>query len=101
MHPYVAQRRGAEDGVGNGVGKDVCVGVALETEVAGYPNAAQNERPSRHQPVDVPADAGPELAHDTLRSAISSARNSRARSMSEGLVIFRLRSLPRTTLTSA
>ena len=81
------------------------VGMAVETEFGRNQNAAQDQRPARRDSMHIPAlpdseigDAG--IPQEETRAAISSARNRRARSISEGLVILILRSLPMITLTS-
>ena len=107
VHADVAQRRRAQQRVGDGVRKNIGVGVALQAEFAGDGDASQNQRAARRKAMRIPAQAGANfthsnpIAHDAVSPASSSPRNSRASSMSEGLVILMLRSLPWTTLTSA
>src|SRR5580704_19514929 len=82
------------------MGENVGVGMAFQPKIARDRNAAENERPPDYDAVHIPAQAGSDLHQDAGRAASSSARNNRARSISEGLVILILRSLPWTTLTS-
>src|SRR5579884_134413 len=100
MHSDIAQGGGAQQGVGDGVRENIGVGVALQPELAGDYDAAQDERPAGRDAVHIPAEASAQLAHEAGLPANSSERNSRAKSISEGLVILILRSLPCTTLTS-
>ena len=55
MRSDVAERCGAEHGVGNGVQKHVRVAVAVESLFKGDRNAPQNERTSLHQTVRIVA----------------------------------------------
>ena len=70
----VAQRRGAEQGVGDGVQHDVGVGVADQAARLVDPDASQDQRPSLDQPVRVVTNPHPHrlprlrrLAPDCLR----------------------------------
>ena len=54
---------GAEEGVDDGVGQDVGVGVAGEPAVVGHVDAAEDEPPAGREAVAVPADAGRRRAH--------------------------------------
>src|SRR5689334_25361443 len=99
VHPDIPQRGGSQDGVRNRVGEHIGIGVAFQPEFAGHGDAAQNHRPAGGNSVYIPAQARPDLAQErALRD--SSRRNRWASSMSVGLVILILRSLPGTTLTS-
>src|SRR5689334_17878572 len=105
MHPDVAERGRAQYRVGDRVRQHVSVGVPLETEFALNPDASEDQRTSRSDAVDIPPLPDPDRAHSgapwvVVRRAISSRRKRCARSMSVGLVILMLRSLPGTTLTS-
>src|SRR6202022_4450488 len=62
--------------------------------------ATQDERPAGHNAVDIPPLSHTQVAQEETRGASSSARNNRARSISDGFVILMLRSLPGITLTS-
>ena len=57
MAPEIAEPRGAEDRVADGVGADVGVGVA-EKAVALELDPAEHEPAARREPVAVVADAG-------------------------------------------
>ncbi len=95
------KRERAQQRIGDGVRKNIGVGVALQAKFGRNRDAAQNHRPAGCDAMNVPALADSKLAQRSdARAVISSARNNRARSMSDGLVIFILRSLPGTTLTS-
>ena len=71
MHADVAQRGGAQNGVGDGVGQHVGVGVAFKPEFAGHRHAAEDERPAGNQAVHIPAQPGAHFAQDTASLAIS------------------------------
>jgi hypothetical protein len=100
MHPNIAQRRGAQKGIGDSMRKNVRIRVSFEAELAGNGDAAEDQGPARRDTMDIPALADSDKTQDGTLAAISSARNSRARSISDGLVILMLRSLPEITLTS-
>lgn len=57
----VAKGGGAEEGVCDGVGEDVGVGVAIEAEVTGDGDAAEDERAALHDAVVVPAETGTDV----------------------------------------
>src|SRR5580704_2429849 len=99
VHTDIAQSGRAKQRIGDGVRENIGVGMAFQSKIRWNDDAAQNHWTARGDAMDVPALADAET-QDSTRAVISSARNSRARSMSDGLVIFRLRSLPGTTLTS-
>src|SRR6187549_2379938 len=80
--------------------ENVGVGVTLQPKVGINGDAADNQRPAGGDPVVVPTQAGAKLHRHQAR-AVSCARNSRASSMSAGLVILIFRSLPATTETSS
>src|SRR5262249_5403813 len=54
MHTDIAEGGGAENGIGDGVGEDVGVGVSGESEFAGDGDAAENERAAGLDAVHVP-----------------------------------------------
>src|ERR1019366_1551937 len=105
VHPDVPQGGRSQQCVRDGMRKYVGIGVSFQAELGRNRYAAQNQRPAGHDAMNVPTLAHPkvpgyQIAQDDSRMAISSARNSLARSMSESLVILIFRSLPGTTLTS-
>ena len=65
----VAEARGAEDRVAEGVTDRIAVGVALEAGVVGHDDPAEHERPARHQPVGVDAVADAHRASPPRRRA--------------------------------
>ena len=80
--------------------KNVGIRVSFEPELTGNGDSAEDQRAARRDTMDIPALADSDKTQDGTLAAISSARNSRARSISDGLVILMLRSLPEITLTS-
>src|SRR5580698_6063704 len=105
VHADITQRERSERCVGDGVRENIGIGVAFQAECRGNDHSAQDHRPAGYDTMHVPALADSKFAQDPVTqlptlAVISSARKRRARSMSEGLVIFKLRSLPGTTLTS-
>ena len=80
--------------------KNVGIRVPFEPELTGNGDSAEDQRPAKRDTMDIPALADSDKTQDGTLAAISSARNSRARSISDGLVILMLRSLPEITLTS-
>jgi len=55
VHADVAQTGRAQQRIGDGVLKDVCVGVAFQTEVRRDGHTAQNHRTAGRDAMDVPA----------------------------------------------
>src|SRR5436305_9476745 len=100
MHADIAQRGRAQNGIGDGMRQHVRVGMAFQPEFARHGDAAQNQRSARSNPVNIPSQAGSDFAQSAASLEISSRRNRWARSISVGLVILMLRSLPMTTVTS-
>src|ERR1700682_117170 len=100
MRPDVAQTRRSQQRIRNRVREYVRIRMSFEAKLRRHGDAAQDQGPPQCGPMHVPSQPGAELAHGCTRPAISSARKCRARSMSDGLVILMLRSLPSTTLTS-
>src|SRR5579885_3107754 len=100
MHADVAQSGSSQDRIGDGVGKNIGIGVAFQTQFRRNGDASQDERAAGSQPVNIPAQAGSDFAQERTSPAICSWKKRRARSISLGLVILMLRSLPSTTLTS-
>jgi len=100
MHADVAQRSGAQKSIGDGMRQNVGIGVTVQSELGRNRDTAEDERPAGRDAVDVPALTDADETQDDALAASSSPRNSRARSISDGLVILILRSLPETTLTS-
>src|SRR5580658_10375754 len=98
MHADVAQRRGAQYGIDDGMRQNIGVGMPFKAKLAGYGHAAKDERPSGGDAMRVPADAGSNQRPGSF--AANSRKNRWAKSISPGLVIFMLRSLPSTTPTS-
>ena len=100
VHADVAERERAQQRIRDGVRQHIGVRVAFQAELGWNRNAAQDQRPAGSDAMNVPALPDSQVTQDDTRAVISSARNRRARSMSDGLVILMLRSLPGTTLTS-
>ena len=77
MIPYIAQCERAEDGIGDSVQSNVCVGVAVEAKLARNRLSAELERPTRPKSVNIKSltdahafhDTDPIIARTTRRSA--------------------------------
>src|SRR5579883_1407942 len=103
MHADIAQRQRAQNGIRHGVKQNVGIRVPGQSEVAGNLHTCQNQRAPRFDTMRVPAltDAKRRLHQRGSSSvALSRLRYKRASSMSLGLVILILRSVPSTTETS-
>ena len=62
MHADVAEGGSAENGVGDGMGENVGIGVAFEADFRRDGYTAENERALAYEPVIVPAKPGAILA---------------------------------------
>jgi hypothetical protein len=100
MHPNIAQRGSAQKSISDRMRKNVGVRVSFESELAGDGDAAEDQWPAWRDTMDIPALADSDKTQVGTLAAISSARNSLAKSISDGLVILMLRSLPEITVTS-
>jgi len=60
MHADVAESEGAKNSIRDGVGEDIGIGVAGQTEFAGYSYTAENKRAPRFDAMGVPALADAE-----------------------------------------
>ena len=84
----VPQSRRPQEGIHQGVGHHVCIGVPQQPQVVGNLHPAQNQFPAGHQPVYV-------IAMSDSHRPILSAKMAWPQVRSRGVVIFKLSSLPR------
>ena len=89
MPTEVAQRQGAEQGLGDRVRQHVAIRVPGEPAVEVYRNPAQHERPTSLERVEIESEA----------DAGHRVHARRARRRSSGVVIFTFSASPRTTRT--
>ena len=66
VHADIAQRGRPQQRIGDGVGKHIGVGMALQSEFGGNDDAAQNQRPAARDAMNVPALACAEVAQDPV-----------------------------------
>src|SRR5580693_3717186 len=84
MHADVAQGGGAEQSVGDGVRENIGVGVTFQSKLGLNLHSTQDERPAGPHAVHIPALSYSQIGQEETRGANSSARNKRARSISDG-----------------
>ena len=80
--------RRAQEGIHQGMGHHVCIGVPQQPQVVRNLHPAQNQFPAGHQPVYV-------IAMSDSHRPILSAKMAWPQVRSRGVVIFKLSSLPR------
>src|ERR1039457_4348383 len=63
VHADIAEGGGSQDGVGDGVGQYVSVGMAFKAEVGGDSDTSEDQRTVRGETVDVPTLACAVFSH--------------------------------------
>src|SRR5881296_3404884 len=95
----IAETTGAKQGIGDGVTKDIAIGMSDETFFMGDLHPPQDQGRRWTQPMQIVTNTNSKFHCRAFASALSSSRKARARLRSEGRVILLFRSEPRTIAT--